>query len=388
MRITIVMGFFLPVPPVAGGATEKSWHELARRFVALGHEVTIISRRWEEWYYAETDADGIRHLRVRGHNHTTKLWRNLLLDYLWSHRAYAALPEADIVVVHAVTLPLWLGRKKPSAGKVVLMTGRMPKGQYKRYRNIARVIAPSSFVREKVIEENPSLAGVTRVYGYPIDAKLLADSSLGLPASLPPPDQDGMITLGYIGRIHEEKGLRLLTHALALLAARPDLPPWRVALCGPFDVARGGSGEEFRREIEQQLTPVLPDRLHLIDPQFNEHALAGLYRQIEIFCYPSLAEQGETFGVAVAEAMAAGAVPVVSGLACFRDFVREGDTGLVFDHTAPDAANRLADALAQVLLDAALRRKLSVAARTEARRYDYTAYAAQLLEDFAALARG
>jgi glycosyltransferase involved in cell wall biosynthesis len=382
------MGFFLPVPPVAGGATEKSWHELARRFVAQGHEVTMISRRWEDWYYAETDADGIRHLRLRGHNHTPRLWRNLLLDWLWSRRAFAELPDADIVVVHAVTLPLWLGRKKPSAGKVVLMTGRMPKGQYRRYRHIARVIAPSSFVRDKVIEENPALADRTRVYGYPIDAQLLSDSSLGLPASLPPPEPGTMITLGYIGRIHEEKGLRLLTHALALLAARPDLPPWRVVLCGPFDVARGGSGEEFRREIEQQLAPVLPDRLHLIDPQFNEHALAGLYRQIEIFCYPSLAEQGETFGVAVAEAMAAGAVPVVSGLPCFRDFVRDGETGLSFDHTAPDAANRLADALGQVLADSALRRRLSAAARTEATRYDYATYAARLLEDFASLARG
>ncbi len=388
MRITIVMGFFLPVPPVAGGATEKSWHELARRFVAQGHQVTMISRRWADWYYAETDADGIRHLRLRGHDHTRARWRNLLLDYLWSRRVFAALPEADIVVVHAVTLPLWLGRKKPAAGKVVLMTGRMPKGQYRRYRHIARVIAPSSFVREKVIAENPELASATRVYGYPIDATLLADSSLGLPASLPPPDRDGLITLGYIGRIHEEKGLRLLTHALALLAARPDLPPWRVALCGPFDVARGGSGDAFRREIEQQLLPILPERLHFIDAQFNEHALAGLYRQIEIFCYPSLAEQGETFGVAVAEAMAAGAVPVVSNLACFRDFVRDGDTGLVFDHTAPDAPSRLADALARALADAALRRKLSTAAQIEARRYDNAAYAARLLEDFAGLARG
>ena len=34
MKITIVMGFFLPMPPAAGGATEKSWHSLAEEFDA------------------------------------------------------------------------------------------------------------------------------------------------------------------------------------------------------------------------------------------------------------------------------------------------------------------------------------------------------------------
>ena len=46
MRITIVNGFFLPVPPISGGSTEKSWYNLAREFVARGHSVTMVSRRW------------------------------------------------------------------------------------------------------------------------------------------------------------------------------------------------------------------------------------------------------------------------------------------------------------------------------------------------------
>ena len=46
MKLTIVMGFFLPVPPVQGGATEKSWDRLATLLAERGHEVTVISRRW------------------------------------------------------------------------------------------------------------------------------------------------------------------------------------------------------------------------------------------------------------------------------------------------------------------------------------------------------
>jgi glycosyltransferase involved in cell wall biosynthesis len=384
MRISIVSGFFLPVPPVSGGSTEKSWYNLAREFAARGHAVTLISRRWRTFPHDET-VDGIRHLRLPGWDHSGKLWRNLLLDFWWSWRAFFALPAADIVVVNAVALPVWLGWLKPGAGRVVIMTGRMPKGQYRRYRSVARVLAASSYVRDRVLAENPRLTPVTRVCGYPIDWQMLGTATGVAPAGLPEPTP-GEVVLGYVGRIHEEKGLGLLADALKLVAADPGLPPWRLLLCGPSDVARGGSGVVFRGQLLHRFSQAMnPGRFNLLDPQFNERTLAGVYQRIHIFCYPSLAEQGETFGVAVAEAMAAGAVPVVSRLACFTDFVRDGHNGLVFDHHAPDAAAQLAAALGRLLRDATLRQRLATAARTDAQRYDYARYAEDLLSDFAQL---
>ena len=384
MRISIVSGFFLPVPPVSGGSTEKSWYNLAREFAARGHEVTMFSRRWSG-FPAEETSEGVRHVRLRGANHQRQLWRNLLLDFLWSWRVFFALPTADIVVVNTVALPAWLGWLKPRAGRVVIMTGRMPKGQYRRYRQVARVLAASSHVRDKVLNENPALAAVTRVYGYPIDWRSINQPAAVAPPSLPPfvPDQ---VTLGYVGRIHEEKGLMLLAEALRLVEQTPGLPPWRLLLCGPSDIARGGSGAVFRGQLLHRLSQAIPpNRFNLLDPHFNERTLAGVYRRIDVFCYPSLAVQGETFGVAVAEAMAAGAVPVVSNLACFTDLVRAGENGLVFDHAAPDAAARLAAALVRLLQDSAQRKQLAAAAREDAKAYDYGTYAAALLADFAQL---
>jgi glycosyltransferase involved in cell wall biosynthesis len=192
--------------------------------------------------------------------------------------------------------------------------------------------------------------------------------------------------LGYVGRIHEEKGLRLLADALRLVEAAPGRPDWRLVLCGPCDVARGGSGPEFRDALLGNLGEFLPaSRFTLLEPQFDDRALADVYRSLDVFCYPSLAEKGETFGVAVAEAMAAGAVPVVSRLACFTDFVRDGHNGVVFDHAAPGAAARLAAALLQLLSDAPLRQRLAGAAQADVRVYDYANYAAALLQDFAQL---
>jgi glycosyltransferase involved in cell wall biosynthesis len=159
-------------------------------------------------------------------------------------------------------------------------------------------------------------------------------------------------------------------------------------VCGPSDVARGGSGPDYRRDLIWRLAAATGNRAILLEPQFNDRTLAALYQHLDVFCYPSLAAEGETFGVAVAEAMAAGAVPVVSGLECFRDFVRDGATGAVFDHAAGDAAERLAGTLARLLRDAAERTRLAAAARAEARRFDFPCFAEDLLADFGRLTGG
>jgi glycosyltransferase involved in cell wall biosynthesis len=385
MRISIVNGFFLPVPPISGGSTEKSWYNLAREFTTRGHTVTMFSRRWRGFPHRES-SEGIQHVRLPGANHQRQLWRNLLLDFIWSWRVFFALPTADIVVVNAVALPGWLGWLKPRAGQVVLMTGRMPKGQYRYYRNIARILAASSFVREKVIQENSALESVTHIYGYPLNWGLLAHR----PAPAQPffgQAKSTALTIGFVGRIHTEKGLQLLGQALQIVGqSSPELPPWHLLLCGPADIAHGGSGADFKRALLNQLSEAMPGKnFTLLDPQFHDATLAGVYQRIDIFCYPSLAEKGETFGVAVAEAMAAGAVPVVSQLACFTDFVRDGQNGLVFDHRAPDASAQLAHALIRLIADPCLRQKLGAQARQDARAYDYATYAETLLADFAQL---
>ncbi len=375
MRISIVSGFFLPVPPVSGGATEKSWYNLARQFAARGHEVTFFSRRWSEFPHEET-SDGIHHVRLRGFDHQRKLWRNLLLDFVWSWRVFFALPTADVVVVHAVALPAWLAWLKPRAGRVVLMTGRMPKGQYRHYRKISRILAPTSFVRDKVTAENPAFAPVVRVTGYPIDWQLMNGHGAH-------EGKTNDVVVGFVGRFHEEKGLRLFAEAVQLVSRTAGLPAWRVLLCGPYDVTRGGSGPAFREEIAGKIaSAITASRLTVLEPVFNEQSLAEVYRRIGIFCYPSLAEQGETFGVAVAEAMAAGAVPVVSQLACFTDFVHQEKNGLVFDHHAPDAAVQLASAIIRLLRDAVLRASLAQTATRDVQSYDYPVYADALLTDF------
>jgi glycosyltransferase involved in cell wall biosynthesis len=376
MRINVVMGFFLPVPPVAGGATEKSWYLLAREFAARGHEVTVYSRHWRGWPDEEV-REGVRHVRLPGSNHTRSLKRNLLLDFLWSLRVSRGLRPADLTVAHCVALPLWLGSLR-RAGKVVLMCGRMPKGQYRRYRRIDRIIAVSAPVRDAILAENPRLGPAIRVAGYPIRWAELS-------APVGPRPDGALVTLGFIGRLHPEKGLDLMADALVRLAGMAGIPPWRVVLCGPQEIAEGGAGPAYVETLRQRLSLLPEGTWEIRPPVYAEPRLQALYRGIDVFCYPSISATGETFGVAVAEAMAAGAVPVVSGLACFQELVRDGENGVVFDHAAPDAAAGLAAILAALLRDPARRSRLAARAGPDVARFDFAAYAEELLRDFSAL---
>jgi glycosyltransferase involved in cell wall biosynthesis len=381
VKINIVTGFFLPVPPVLGGSTEKIWHRLSQEFAAAGHEVTFISRAWPGRPARET-AEGVTHLRVRGANHRRSLAANLTLDFLWGMRVARALPPADVVICNTVTLPVWLRRVKPAAGRVAVVMARMPKGHGRAYGGVDLLLSLSEAVTEKLRAENPRLASRIVPFPYPIDwnlheqARAQKISSETNPARTP-----RELTIGFVGRIHPEKGLRLLLAAADRLARRTDLPSWKLELIGPWEVAQGGGGVLFRSALLADYGRGLGTRLLLDPPEFDPPELAQRYAAMDIFCYPSLAERGETFGVAVAEAMAAGAAPVVSDLACFNELVREGETGLVFDHRGAGAEERLADALARLLADAALRRGIAGRAQAHVQRYDFARSAKTLLCD-------
>jgi glycosyltransferase involved in cell wall biosynthesis len=377
MRINIAMGFFLPVPPVAGGAMEKAWHRLAREFSTAGHHVNLLSRRWPGFPVRER-LDGVEMIRVGGFNHTRRLALNLLLDGLWGLRLLRHLPAADVTVCNNVSLPIHLPRLRPAAGQVVVVLGRMPKGQIRFYRRVARLVATSDAVAARVAHECPALAARARVFPNPIDWELHARAAM----------QTGEpVTIGYVGRLHPEKGLELLLRAAEQLATETGLPAWRVVLRGPADVRRGGGGEAYVQSLQRAFAPRVGDRLVWEPPLFDEAALARHYGQLDIFCYPSLAAQGEGLSVAPLEAMAAGAVPVLSRLDCYRDVLREGVNGFSFDHTGPDASAELAGVLARLIRDRDLRRTAAAAAQADARRFDYGVVARGLLEDFAQLTR-
>ena len=373
MKITVVTSFFLPVPPVAGGAMEKIWFRLAREFVAAGHEVSFYSRSWPG-FPAEENIDGVRMVRVGGFDHTRRLWANLLLDFIWGLRVAARLPRADVVACNTVSLPVYLRLIRPRAGRVVAVLGRMPKGHAHFYGRVDRLIATSGAVRDRVVFENERLAGRTRVFPNPIDWQL-HHRYAAKPADPAP------LVIGYVGRLHPEKGIEILLEAAAILANRPGLPSWKLRLVGPQGVAEGGGGDAYVARLRAMAAAAGADVV-IEPPVYDVERLAAIYGGMNLFCYPSLAEKGEGLSVAPIEAMAAGAVPVVSSLDCYRDVIRDGENGLLFDHRSPERASLLAGCLARLLGDRAFRENLASRSAVDSKAFDYSVVAAAILADF------
>lgn len=375
MRITIVMGYFLPVPALAGGATEKIWHRIAELMAGAGHEVTIISRQWPTLPNRE-QIGRVTHLRVPGWNHTRSLPVNLMLDFRWGLRVLRHLPAADIAVCNTVTLPIYLSTLKRKAGKVAVVLGRMPKGQNRLYGRADLILPTSTAVAEKALSENPRLAAKLCQFPNPMDWELHHAAGLKRPTQPP-------INIGYVGRIHPEKGLETLLAAGERLLGRADLPAWRIRLIGPYSVPQGGGGEAYRDGLISSYGPRLAGRLSIQPPVFDSRQLAAIYASLHVFCYPSRAAKGEGLSIAPIEAMAAGAVPVVSRLDCYRDLIEDGRNGYQFDQESPGAADALGNILARLVADTNERTQAGERAQLSARRFDYQETCRVLLNRFA-----
>jgi len=373
MKITIVLGAFLPVPAVMGGAIEKSWFALAREFAARQHDVTVISRAIPPFARYEI-VDGVRHLRVGGFNTPRSLIWLKILDLFYSLRVRRILPVSDVVVTNTFWLPL-LVRDSSRRGKVYVHVGRYPKGQMRFYRTAARLQAPSTEIADAIKHEVPSLAEKAIAIPYPRPQIFSADPALPL-------EQRAKIVL-YAGRVHPEKGVHLLVEAFVRLRGS-DLADWQLMIVGSANSKHGGGGENYLRRL-QQTASAGGGRIHFAGPIFDEAILDAHYRAARIFAYPSLAVRGETFGLAPLEAMTHGCAVLVSDLGCFRDFILPNETGFVFKHGAPDPAEPLAGAFRNILSDPIRVERVAQAGQLKSEEFSLARVADKFLADFETL---
>lgn len=369
MRITIALGAFLPVPTIMGGAVEKVWLALAEEFARRGHEVTMISRSVPQFAESET-RNGVRHIRVRGFNTPHSLLWLKALDLIYSLRAKSKLPVADVLVTNTFWLPVVV--KNSSAGQLYVHVARFPKGQLRFYSRARRLQGPSRVVVKAIQEQAPALAGRTVMIPYP------APCPVSSAAALPLANRERIIL--FVGRIHPEKGVHFLVEAFAR-EARTIFAGWKLMIVGPAEEKFGGGGADFLRSLER-LADGSGDQVTFAGPIFDSSELEQTLRRARIFVYPSLAERGETFGLAPLEAMTNGCAVLVSNLDCFRDFVEEGVTGFVFDHRAPDPVQSLTSQLNGLVAQETMLAAVAAAGYEKSTEYSLSRVADRFLEDF------
>lgn len=374
MKITIVQGAFLPVPPLMGGAVEKVWFALGKEFARRGHDVVHVSRRCLGLPREET-IEGVRHIRVNGFDTPSSLAVLKGLDLIYSLRALRVLPEADVLVTNTFWLPFFVRSKRH--GKLYVHAARYPKGQMRFYAHADRLQTVSHPIREAIIREVPQLASKVRCIPNPLSGEV--------PAMAPGSPLVGRAEkrILYAGRIHPEKGIALLLDAIALIPEER-LDGWKLHVVGPAEAKYGGGGEAFLAELKRR-SKKISKKIVWTGAIFDTDCLNEYYRSASLFVYPSLAEKGETFGLAPLEAMAHGCPALVSNLDCFRDFINEDVNGFVFDHRAEDPAKALAEKLQALIADRQRLAEAAVWAHQKAGEFSLQCVAGQYLDDFESL---
>jgi phosphatidyl-myo-inositol alpha-mannosyltransferase len=180
------------------------------------------------------------------------------------------------------------------------------------------------------------------------------------------PGEGGAI--GFLGRMDEpRKGLSVLLRAFDLIGSeRPEL---RLLIAGPGDTS----------EVMAKVPGRLRDRVVLLG-QVSEAVKVQVYHSVDVFCAPNTG--GESFGIVLAEAMAAGAPIVASDLDAFRRVLRGGRAGELF--ASGDPAD-LAAAIGRLLDDPQRRASLSAAASAAVRDYDWSKIARDVVKVYQAV---
>lgn len=191
------------------------------------------------------------------------------------------------------------------------------------YRKIDRIIAPSAFMRSKLLEG-----------GFPEGQVVLMRNFAGEGAlEQARCAEDGTDRkspyLLYFGRLSPEKGVGVLVDAF--LSAAGELPGWRLVVAG-----EGPQREALEGRIRSHPTG---GRVELVGFKGGPE-LGRLVAEASLSACPSLCRENMPYSVV--ESLAAGTPVVASAIGGLPELVREGDTGFA---CAPGDAGSLSEAI-------------------------------------------
>ncbi|QUF03683.1 glycosyltransferase [Actinosynnema pretiosum subsp. pretiosum] len=324
-RIRVLhLGFEDPAAPGAGGGSVRT-HEVNRRLVARGHEVTVLTTRFPGC--ADRTQDGVRYVHIGPFAGRTRLSR--FLGYAMALPREARRRDCDLVVedfcapVSSLAAPRWTGR--PTIGVVQWLNAREKAREYRvpvhwveRYgvRSHRRLVAVSRGIAERLVALNPDV--LVRVV-----ANGVAQGAFEVTA---PRSADVV----FVGRLEiAQKGLDLLLRSWAL--ARHRVP-------GSLVLAGSGPDEARVRALVAELG--LADRVRFVGWVSGEEKFR-LMAGARVVAVPS---RYETFGIVALEALATGTPVAAFDIPCLREIVPEqaGELAPSFDVAA------YADVLARV----------------------------------------
>lgn len=170
-------------------------------------------------------------------------------------------------------------------------------------------------------------------------------------------------TLGFIGRFEEKrKGLDVLVAALpSIIAQFPDL---KVFIAGPGDA----------QEVLKEIDPYLHSRFEFLG-RISESEKANFLASVGLYIAPNTG--GESFGIILAEALAAGASVVASDIPAFDSLLGHGAYGTLF---ASEDSQDLAKKVITLLGNEEGRRAIAQRGKKYAQEFDWDVVAEKIYD--------
>ncbi|GAA2704935.1 glycosyltransferase family 4 protein [Actinoplanes palleronii] len=359
MRIGIVSPYSFDVP----GGVQNHIMDLAEALIDSGNHVSVLAP-------ADEDAELPHYLVPAG--------RALPLPYNGSVariafgpvstarvRRWLARGEFDVLHVHE---PL-----TPSLSLLAVLSARGPVvATFHTAMTRSRALAVAQNFLQPVMEKITARIAVSEL-ARKVQVEHLGGGAVEIPngvavrkfATAPAlpgwPGEGGAI--GFLGRFTEpRKGFPLLRTAFVALAA--ERPGLRLLVAGPGD----------RDELFEDIPAEFHSRVEFLG-LVSEPDKARMLRSVDVYVAPNTG--GESFGMILTEAMAAGAAIAASDLDAFRRVLDGGRAGALFPN---GDATALTELLGDLLDNPARRADLASCARQTVGAFDWPSVAARVLE--------
>lgn len=207
----------------------------------------------------------------------------------------------------------------------------------------------SSFILQELLRNNPLLPRERcRLLPNGIDTKLFC------PKAVAKAERPRIL---YTGAWIEHKGIHVFLDAMRILEERG--LRFEAAVAGSAYLYDTGNDQEWQSASDAKIRASISRLKSARIVSVPDHAaMPDLYRSSDIYVFPSVWQ--EPFGLGLAEAMACGLPVVATRVGGVPEIVEDGRSGLLVDPGDPKA---IADAVAALLEDEGLRRRLAVEGR-------------------------
>lgn len=265
----------------------------------------------------------------------------------WKLRRFARDRNIEIIHAHIARdyplASLVAGSMRP---KLVLTRHVLfPMGKLHKltHRRVARVIAVSEAVAASLREQNIFDEAQIAIVRHGIDLERFQSVVARNKSTM---------RVGMLGELSRVKGQKEFVRAAALIARQHSDVEFIIA--GRDNSAKGEYGRELMESIE---SAGLADRIRVIESRVD---VAEFLSQLDVFVSAS---SSEAFGLAIAEAMAAGVPVVATASDGAREIITDSQTGRLVPVGDVD---ELAQRINELLVDSAERKRLAQNARSKA----------------------